>query len=350
MKIVKTILIISILLLPGIKAEANSAANVRTGLAYLDKGRLEQAEAEFHKARFKKPESPEIAYNLGTVNYRRRNYAKAADFFQQAQNRAHDDKLKFNSTYNLGNALFKMGDYSGAVEAFKNSLDYKDDELARYNLGVAEERLEKQQQELEQDQQQGQDQQQEGDEQQSDDGQQQQQQGDQQSDSESGKSDDQQSSDEQQSGEQQQGDKSEDSDESQPGEPKSDGDESDSENQQQGTDGDSKDDEGNEGDEEGQMRQQERQDVQMAEQSEQTKPFEPSRRALELKHAELNQYRVEQILKEMEQREREIQLRYRNEQSAEQLDPFQMDAEQLRDFFENRRRPQQPSPSDTQDW
>lgn len=349
MKIVKIILIVSILLLPGIKVEANSAANVRRGLAYLDKGKLEQAEAEFHKARFKNPESPEIAYNLGTVNYRRRNFAKAADFFQQAQNRAQNDELKFNSSYNLGNALFKMGDYSGAVEAFKNSLDYKDDELARYNLGVAEERLEKQQQELEQEQEQGQDQQQ-GDEQQSDDGQQQQQQGDQQSDSESGKSDDQQKSDEHESGDQQQGDQSEGSDESQQGEPQGDGEESDAKDQQQGTDGDSKDEENHEGDEEGQMRQQERQDVQMAEQSEQTKPFEPSRRALELKHAELNQYRVEQILKEMEQREREIQLRYRNEQSTEQLDPFQMDAEQLRDFFENRRRPQQPSPSDDQDW
>jgi hypothetical protein len=53
----------------------------------------------------------------------------------------------------------------------------------------------------------------------------------------------------------------------------------------------------------------------------------------------------------MQERERQAQLHYRNEsQRMEEVDPFNMNSQQLHEWFENRGRRQQQTPADEPDW
>ena len=88
---------------------------------------------------------------------------------------------------------------------------------------------------------------------------------------------------------------------------------------------------------------------------EQKPPPDVSQRARGLKNQKLNPYLVEKLLKDLEEREKEVQLRYRNDpqrqEDLEEMDPFFMDQQQLREFFKRRQgvRPKK-TPSDEPDW
>ncbi len=352
---------------------AHPSFNVGQALSALAEGDLETAEAELQKARFAMPDNPEIQYNLGVVSYRKRDYALAARQFALAAADQASSETRFSSLYNMGNAVFRMGDYAAAVSAYEGCLELKKDEQAEYNLKVAREKLQKQlekQKNSEKQQQQQQQQQQTG-------------QGDkqpQQSGSEQSQKNDQQN----QEGKNQQGQNSQpdqnDGSEKKDGENKAD--------QQTGTDkkdesaqsneakdgqkpdageSDQNEQKNNSSSEQGkenasgtqQLTEQQkggesesREDVQMqpAESGSQDIP-EASQRARALKNTKVNPYMIEKILKEMERREKEAQLYYRNEpRRSDEVDPFEMDAQQLREWMEKRRRPQAPAPSDGPDW
>jgi uncharacterized protein YqcC (DUF446 family) len=70
-----------------------------------------------------------------------------------------------------------------------------------------------------------------------------------------------------------------------------------------------------------------------------------------LKNVRLNPYQVERLLKQMQERERQAQLHYRNDpQRMQEDDPFNMDAQQLREWLANRGRRRQKQPTDEPDW
>ena len=101
---------------------------------------------------------------------------------------------------------------------------------------------------------------------------------------------------------------------------------------------------------------QDRKDVAMADdKKEQKAPPEASQRARGMKNQKLNPYLVEKLLKDLEEREKEVQLRYRNDpqrrEDLEDMDPFFMDSDQLREFFQRRQgiKPKKPQ-SDEPDW
>ncbi|HEY9069792.1 MAG TPA: hypothetical protein VIV61_06010 [Candidatus Ozemobacteraceae bacterium] len=80
-----------------------------------------------------------------------------------------------------------------------------------------------------------------------------------------------------------------------------------------------------------------------------------SERARALRNRKLNPYQVERILRQMEEREREIQLRYRRDPRSEDIedpfaDPFFMDPERMREFMEGRRGSRKRTEPDTPDW
>ena len=351
--LLKTTVIFLLVFLQPIPVCAHPAFNVSRAIAALHKGDLDKAEAELQQARFASPDDPVIAYNLGVTSYRKRDYEAAAGHFARSS-AAKEPSIRFNSLYNLGNAAFRAGDYAAAVGAYSGSLAIKKDAQAEYNLKVAEEKLKQQQQQQQQ--------QQNGDSsEQPKDPQQQKQEPSQQKDQQQG---DQQQKD-QQSGQSQKDDQSE----GQGNEQKSPSDqqkndEQSGEEQNAGDDqnkptADSQKQQGNEQNasqtqqlnEQGSNDQQEqRQDVQMGENSKPEDEPEASQRARALKNTRVNPYMVEKVLKEMERREREAQVYYRNEpQRSDEADPFEMDAEQLRDWFEQRRRPQKQA-TDEPDW
>jgi hypothetical protein len=319
----KMLILLVFIPVASLKLNAHPAFSVRAGLQYLNEGRLEEAESEFQKASFATPDNPVVKYNLGQVNYRKRQYDQAGRYFAEAAAKAKNEDLKFRAFHNLGNAAFRANNFALAVDAYKQGLEIKENEKTRYNLEQAEKKL-KEQQKNKQDSRQGEDQQKESGDQQ---------QGDQQNDSQ-GK---------QQSGEK--GDEQQGQKDRQSGQKGEQGDENQQQTEQQKA-GDSK-----EGSQQ-QEGQEQRQDVEMAQAEKQKDQPEASQRAKALKNRKLNPYMVEKILKELQERERQAQLYYRNDpqpRRREQLDPFNMNAQQLNEFFRNRGRPQQEK-KDEPDW
>ncbi len=325
---------------------AHPAFNIRRGLDALQKGDLEAAETELQRARFAEPDNPVISYNLGVVSYRRRDYQKAASFFMASASTGKDVQMKFDSLYNLGNSAFKAGDYAAAVSAYSSSVEVKDDFQARYNLEVAQKKLQEQQ-----DQQQQQDDQQKKDDQQQQDGQQgDKSQKDQQSDG--------QKNEDKDSGADQQKDSDENGQEQQ---------QSDSDEQKQGEESDEQNSEsqtGGDEDENASQTQQlseqaaadpseKREDIEMGggeEQEQEPAKPEASERARALKNIKLNPYQVERLLQQMQERERKAQLHYRNEQRTDEADPFNMNAQQLQEWMQNRGRTRQQPSGEEPDW
>jgi len=355
--------------------EAHPAFNIRNGLSALQQGNLEQAETELQRARFAEPDNPVIAYNLGVVSYRRRDYQKAAGFFMQAASAAGKDaEMRFDSLYNLGNAAFKAGDYAAAVSAYSSSVEVKADQKAAYNLEIARKKLEEQQKKEQQQKQDQKDQQkQDQKDQQKQDQKGQQDKSDQQSGEKSGQKGDQ--SQENQKSEEQKDSESK----SDTGDQQKDGQKDNQKDQQkQGEQGDQKKGEESDSDQQQaskpsaeneeqtasqsqQLNEQtadnpseNRQDVDMgadnAQQTESQKP-DASQRARALKNVKINPYQVERLLQQMQERERQAQLHYRNEpQRNDEADPFDMNAQQLNEWFENRSRPRSRQQADEPDW
>ena len=373
------------------------SSDVRNGLDLLELGRLEEAEAALQRARFKSPEDPKISYNLGNVLYRRRKYSEAIREFERAATGKLDENLKADALHNIGNAHFRTGSYQDSMMAYTRSLEMREDPQTRFNLEQARKLIEQQmqQQDQKQDQQQGQKQQsqdqsgnqEKGDQDQSGDGQpqgQQDQQGQQdsrddsrqdngrddkqspqdrsrsdQTDDQSGSDDSRDQSRQREAGEadDQEGDQDQ---EGQTGEEDSEQDqqvaqgEEDSQEQLQDTQqSESAEESDSEPSEE--MTAQEPDMIHVPQEEQEAFPMpEASERARRLREEPMNPYMVERILRQLEEREKQLQLRYRNEpRTDEQHDPFFMDSRSLRDFFDRRtgRSGGSPRPeSKTPDW
>ncbi len=374
-KLLQIICLAAVTLVCASQLSAHQSINVRRGLQALEQGDLEVAEAELQQARFADPENPTIAYNLGIVNYRKREFARAAQHFMHAAAAAPEDQeLRFNSLYNLGNSAFKAGDYAAAISAYNGGLELKKDFQAEFNLKVAEEKLKKQQEKQQEQQKQQQDQQgqqnkddkdQEQQKDKSQQGQEQNQDG-QKNEKSGDQSDDKDNKQQQQAGnkddqKQQNGDQQANSDQKsdenkdaqQPGDKDKESDDS-KQKQQQADSGNQQNASQTQqlNEQAGKDDQKERQDVEMAQPDPEKAPQKPeaSQRARALKNSKVNPYMVEKILKDMENREVDAQLRARNEGvRSDDEDPFAMDSDQLRNWFENRGRPQN-KPTDEPDW
>lgn len=367
--------------------QAHPAFNIRRGLEALQGGDLEQAETELQRARFAAPANPIVSYNLGVVSYRRRDYQKAAGFFMQAASAAGaDEQMKFDSLYNLGNSAFKAGDFAAAVSAYSGSIEVKADEQAKYNLEVARKKLleqqEKQQQQNEQNEQNNQekDKNKPKQDQQKQDQKGQQDKSDQKSGDQSGQQGDQPESQENQKDQNAKNDQQNQQGQDQQDQQNASGKDSESENEKQqkndqqqaeqksGEESDQqKADESSSGQEDQNASQtqqlqeqaavdpsENREDVEMADgDAQQQEPQKPdaSQRARALKNVRLNPYQVERLLQQMQERERQAQLYYRNEpQRTDEADPFNMNAQELHEWFENRNRRRPQSPADEPDW
>lgn len=321
---------------------AHPAANVARGLDFLGQGKLELAERELQVARFAMPDNPVIKYNLGQVRYRSRKYDDASKFFSDAAKAAKSEDLKFRSFHNLGNSLYRAGDYAMAVEAYKNGLEIKEDELTEYNLKQAEKRLKEQMQRQQQQQQNSESSQQNQKNDQNDQNQQQSGQ-DQRSEQNEGNKSEKSENNEAQKQDSDQSQQQTDKEQNQSEKSRS------SESQEQKNE-EQQNQAGEQGEKEQPDNLQNRDDVEMAQGEKKKEEPDESQRARALKNRKLNPYMVEKILRELQEREKQAQLYYRNDpQRQEQLDPFEMDARQLQEFFRNRGR-RAPKNNEEPDW
>lgn len=322
---------------------------------------------------------PERLYNLGVELYGDGNYQMAEECFTRAASATTDLGLKHKSLYNLGNTHFKLGSYANSVQAYESALLGGPDPRAAYNLEVAKKKL-AQENESKGDSQEGQDGSEgedgsEGSENQDGQGNQDDQDGQQNQKGQKNKKSSQQNNENGQDQESDEADQSDEAEKNNEGHENGDeGDESDEDSQdKKGDQQDNEKDKSSENAENSQsndgtdqdtelpqedsltnskgLKEEQRGDVQMGQEDAQPEA-EVSQKARAMKNIKANPYMIEKILREMERREAELQGRARNEavpQRREEMDPFNMSAEELRDWMENRRRPQSRQ-SDTPDW
>ncbi len=147
---------IPFVLLAGLSTLLGGEAHRRTekGNALYLEGENDPAIAEYQKAQAKRPDAPQLHYDIGNVLYRQENWAGAAEAYEQALGAADPD-LSARAAYNLGNALFHDEKFDDAVKAYTRALKGtpKDDD-AKHNLEMALRALEQQKQQQKQPQQQ----------------------------------------------------------------------------------------------------------------------------------------------------------------------------------------------------
>ena len=146
---------LGMVLLSAAHLSADSARSVvAEGNALYTKGKVEAALQKYTRAQALLPNSPLLAYNMGDVFFRQKDYDKAIESFGKAA-QAPDKVLAEAAYFNAGNAQFAKEDYLQAVEMYKQALQLNsEDRDAKANLELARRKLKEQSKPQKQDQQQ----------------------------------------------------------------------------------------------------------------------------------------------------------------------------------------------------
>lgn len=116
------------------------------GNALLDENDMISAEMEYRKAISELPNSAIGNYNLGTSYIKNGNFDEAVYRLEAAAKSATSKSEKHKAYHNIGNVLMQGQKCKEAVEAYKNALrNNPADQETRYNLAVAKDCAEKQQ-------------------------------------------------------------------------------------------------------------------------------------------------------------------------------------------------------------
>jgi tetratricopeptide (TPR) repeat protein len=113
----------------------------------INKDEFVSGEALYRKSISLEPQNTASKYNLGNAYYKKEKNKEAMRRFVQAAEVADTKSEKHKAFHNLGNTLMNAKMYKEAVEAYKNALrNNPTDDETRYNLALAKEMLEKEQQ------------------------------------------------------------------------------------------------------------------------------------------------------------------------------------------------------------
>ena len=119
----------------------------------LSENNFAAAEASYRKAIAKDPNNMNAKYNMGNLYYAKEKSLNAEQRLKEAAEIAVSKSEKHQIFHNLGNSYMQQKNYSEAVSAFKNALrNDPTDEETRYNLALAKQKLEKEQQDQDQNQ------------------------------------------------------------------------------------------------------------------------------------------------------------------------------------------------------
>lgn len=84
-------------------------------------------------------------YNIGNTHYRLEDYNEAENALKQSLSESNEE-LAQNGYYNMGNTFYRRSQFEAAIEAYKEALRLDPDDMeAKYNLELALQQLEKQQ-------------------------------------------------------------------------------------------------------------------------------------------------------------------------------------------------------------
>lgn len=111
------------------------------------------AEAKYRKAIAKSEKNSAAPYNLGNAYYHKKSMGEAFMRYKEAGENADSKTERHKVFHNMGNVFMKNKEYQKAVETYKQALrNDPTDEETRYNLALAKEMLEKEQQQNQQNQ------------------------------------------------------------------------------------------------------------------------------------------------------------------------------------------------------
>ena len=111
-----------------------------------------EAEVDYRRAISQAGKNVVAPYNLGNAYYNEESYSEAFGRFKEAGEISAEKPEKHKAFHNMGNVFMKRKEYAKAVEAYKEALrNDPTDEETRYNLALAKEMLEKDQQQQQND-------------------------------------------------------------------------------------------------------------------------------------------------------------------------------------------------------
>ena len=123
------------------------------GNRQLSENQFVEAEVDYRKAIAKSGENVAAPFNLGNAYYNNETYSEAFGRYKEAGEAASEKAEKHKAYHNMGNVFMKRKDYQKAVDAYKEALrNDPTDEETRYNLALAKEMLEKEQEQNDQNQ------------------------------------------------------------------------------------------------------------------------------------------------------------------------------------------------------
>jgi tetratricopeptide (TPR) repeat protein len=119
---------------------------LRKGNDLYKEKKFADAEAKYKKALMQNQYYKTAYYNLSNSMYSQDKFKESLPGYELVVKTTDDKEFKAQSFHNIGNVLMKAKQYAKAISAYKNSLrlNPKDDET-RYNLALAQDLLEKQQ-------------------------------------------------------------------------------------------------------------------------------------------------------------------------------------------------------------
>ena len=119
---------------------------LRSGNDLYKEKKYADAEAKYKKALQQNQNYKKAYYNLSNTMYAQDKFMEALPGFELVAKSTGERDFRGQSFHNMGNVLLKEKQYAKAVSAYKNSLrlNPQDDET-RYNLALAQDLLEKDQ-------------------------------------------------------------------------------------------------------------------------------------------------------------------------------------------------------------
>lgn len=123
---------------------------VREGNTFYNQKQYTEAAVAYKKSLEQTGAYYKAAHNLGNSLLEQKNYKEAIPQFELAVKGAKTKKEKAASYHNIGNAHLEQKEFEKAIEAYKNSLrNNPSDDETRYNLALAQQKLQKQKQDEE---------------------------------------------------------------------------------------------------------------------------------------------------------------------------------------------------------
>lgn len=107
---------------------------VQEGNELYSQEKYDEANNKYRDALIENPESPIINFNIGDVQFKKRNFEEALKSYETGTS-SDEILIQSQGYYNIGNTLYRLGKLPESILAYKKALELNpNDEDAKYNL------------------------------------------------------------------------------------------------------------------------------------------------------------------------------------------------------------------------